>query len=314
MVASWPFEPNVSRRSGNLPGNVTTLLNLLCSLGDTVRIDAFLEYLSLGNSFHENDGESIVLAIRLLPKNRATALLHRIVAGNAREVVDACADLLARAVVAPVAFDLKPAAASLVSALPGDPARAVELVPAWRQPRAIESGVVVNVVAALSAIHPTLANAAIDTFLGWPKTYDQDAVLVPASLALARSATTGEAASRLRNACMAHLRTRIAEPLAPPADWRRDARLTCKCKFCAELSQFLAEPTLSTWILKSLQENRHHVQNTIRESRCDVNTETVRKGSPHSLVCTKNQATYERRVRQRKKDLKDLAGLEAHSN
>ena len=36
---------------------------------------------------------------------------------------------------------------------------------------------------------------------------------------------------------------------------------------------------------------------------------TDRRGRPYSLVCTKNQASYERRAKQRRQDLKDLALL-----
>src|SRR5438105_8063382 len=34
-----------------------------------------------------------------------------------------------------------------------------------------------------------------------------------------------------------------------------------------------------------------------------------RRGSPYSLMCTKNQASYDRRAAQREQDLKDLARL-----
>jgi hypothetical protein len=38
---------------------------------------------------------------------------------------------------------------------------------------------------------------------------------------------------------------------------------------------------------------------------------TDRHGRPYSLICTKNQASYERKVSQRTKDLADLAQLDA---
>jgi hypothetical protein len=37
---------------------------------------------------------------------------------------------------------------------------------------------------------------------------------------------------------------------------------------------------------------------------------TERRGSPHTLVCTKNQASYERHVAQRKQDLTHIKTLE----
>ena len=37
---------------------------------------------------------------------------------------------------------------------------------------------------------------------------------------------------------------------------------------------------------------------------------TDRHGRPYTLVCTKNQASYDRRAKQRKQDLEDLARLD----
>jgi predicted 2-oxoglutarate/Fe(II)-dependent dioxygenase YbiX len=312
MFASWPKQ---RWQPAQPPSDATRMLTLLSRLGDTERIDAFLANLTTSGLFSRGDSESVVQAMRLLPQPRASELLERVVVGNAAAALDACADLLACA-VAVGEFDLIPAAATLVSALPGDPTRMTVTEP-WKRSPATESGMVVNVLIALDRIDPALADAAVGIFLGWPKTYNPDAVLVPAALALnslSRSIpNTSPAASRLRAACAIHLRTRIAEPLAPPGDWTRAATLTCRCKYCAELSSFLADPTRQTWSLKSLQEHRSHVENTIRNSHCDLDTATLRRGSPHSLVCTKNQASYERRAQQRKKDIKDLARLEVHA-
>ena len=48
------------------------------------------------------------------------------------------------------------------------------------------------------------------------------------------------------------------------------------------------------------------MEEVLKKARSDVDTKTERRGSPHALVCTKNQASYERRVRQRKQDLADV--------
>jgi len=40
---------------------------------------------------------------------------------------------------------------------------------------------------------------------------------------------------------------------------------------------------------------------------------TDRRGRPYSLVCTKNQASYDRRAHQRQQDLAHLARLETPS-
>jgi hypothetical protein len=38
---------------------------------------------------------------------------------------------------------------------------------------------------------------------------------------------------------------------------------------------------------------------------------TQKVSRPYSLICTKNQASYEKRVKRRDKDLKDMAKIEA---
>ncbi|MCC6777637.1 MAG: hypothetical protein IT537_13555 [Hyphomicrobiales bacterium] len=106
------------------------------------------------------------------------------------------------------------------------------------------------------------------------------------------------------------MRTRIAEPLAAPTDWARASAVGCECAHCTELSRFLADRERKSWTLKAPAHERAHVEQTIKVARCDLDTRTERKGSPHGLVCTKNQASYGRRERQRTQDLANLKRLE----
>jgi hypothetical protein len=68
---------------------------------------------------------------------------------------------------------------------------------------------------------------------------------------------------------------------------------------------------LEVWRLKAREADRRHVEDSIRQGWCDVDCSTERKGSPHVLVCTKNQTSYECRVAQRRADLDDLTRLKA---
>ena len=45
-------------------------------------------------------------------------------------------------------------------------------------------------------------------------------------------------------------------------------------------------------------------------ARCDLDLTIDKRGRPYSLVCTKNQASYDRRANQRKQDLEHLAWLD----
>ncbi len=117
------------------------------------------------------------------------------------------------------------------------------------------------------------------------------------------------AVMRLRGACLDHLRARISEELAPPADWRRDSSLPCRCQNCANLARFLADPERESWTFRAVEADRAHLENSIRQARSDVDTFTDRHGRPYSLICTKNQASYQRRTKQRAQDLKDVSLL-----
>ncbi len=114
----------------------------------------------------------------------------------------------------------------------------------------------------------------------------------------------------LRAVSLSHLRARIAAPLAPPADWRRANAVSCNCEHCRQLSAYLGDPAQPVWILRAAEHVRGHVEGTIRGAHADLDTRTERRGRPYSLICTKNQASYERRAKQRVQDLADVAQLE----
>jgi hypothetical protein len=82
--------------------------------------------------------------------------------------------------------------------------------------------------------------------------------------------------------------------------------VTCRCEHCQGLARFLRSADQDVWRFKAREADRHHVEDSIRQGQLDVDCNTERKGSPHVLVCSKNQASYERRVAQRRADLDDL--------
>ena len=312
MIAQWPRDEWAAHGDG--PSDATRMLRQLIRLADTVRIDEFLADIAAAGLCRKGDNDAVLEALDLLPSPRAAALISRIVARTARTSLRACGDLLARASVARPRDQrrgLAKAAAALVEALPGDPARAAAGHP-WQRGPAVDAGLVSDLFTALVAIDESLAERAADHVLAWPKIYGLDAVLVPAVRALMGSAAARNSAAvqRLRAACLEHLRARIALPLEAPRDWTRASAVKCRCPRCSELSRFLADPERETWVFKAAEADRSHVEETIRAAHCDVDVRTDRRGRPYSLVCTKNQASYERRVKQRKQDLADLARLD----
>jgi hypothetical protein len=75
------------------------------------------------------------------------------------------------------------------------------------------------------------------------------------------------------------------------------------------LGAFLAAPDQAKWYLKAVQHRRSHVEQCVQNAACDLKLTTERRGSPHTLVATKNQASYERRAEQRRQDLEHVSAL-----
>ena len=310
MLARWPV-----RATGNvLEGRSAEALMLahLTRLQDLEHIDNMVAGAIATGAYSAQDNAALVQGLKLLAPARVGSLLLGVVRGNADLHIAGCADLLARAaVVSAWRGQLQHAAVALLDAMPGDPSRPQAQADAWRRERADAAVIYDTTRALVLAGHDdlaALADQAVTHWLAWPKTYGLDSVIVPALRLLAeRPALLDRPASqRLRAAALTHLQTRVSLDLAPPADWRRDARLTCRCEHCQSLARFLRSADQDVWRFKAREADRRHVEDSIRQGHLDVDCTTERKGSPHVLVCSKNQASYERRVAQRRADLDDL--------
>jgi hypothetical protein len=200
---------------------------------------------------------------------------------------------------------------ALLDGLPGAPNSTAAEPEPWTEREPITPGLIVDLLAAASRIDAALEARAVDHVLAWPGLYLPDHVLTPAALAFVgrASAVAWPAVGRLCEAVLQHLRRRIAEPLEPPKDLSRANPLTCSCPDCRDLGAFLLAPDRREWRLKALEIKRKHVQGSVGNEPCDIDLSTEKRGSPHTLIAIKNQASYERRVRQRRQDLELVAAL-----
>lgn len=293
------------------PSKGGELLAALCRIEDTDNIATFIVEVSVKGSYCGGDNQALSNALRLLPPVQAAELLTQLIVGNADRQADACADLLARLTtgfverlpISEAADRLRPAAQALLAALPGETGPSSPT--SGRLP--VTPALPVNLLQALCQLaEPALGEQAIELMLARPSRFSFDGILIPAALTLAGQDGAVHAWAPIRHliaACLTYLAQRIAEPLDAPADFARDSHIDCRCVYCRELTAFLADPRRSEWTLKAAQEHRSHVEESIRRHQCDLVHETVRRGSPHSLVCHKNQASFKRRVAQRQKDL-----------
>jgi 2OG-Fe(II) oxygenase superfamily len=107
--------------------------------------------------------------------------------------------------------------------------------------------------------------------------------------------------------CCKQLEALTAREPQPPADYRREAILTCKCTECKEMKRFLEDPTEAVHRFRMREERRQHLEHSAQGSDLDFRTE--RTGSPHTLVCTKNTASYRRRLAKYHQDKEHLSLL-----
>ncbi len=311
----WP-NTEWGRHRASKEGATSNLLTHLTSLGDLDEIAAFVGERVAAGAYGQQDNPALVGALGHLTAARAVELLTAVCDGNAQSQPSACADLLARCVVADrVAPDLlQPAGLALLRSLPTAPPvhRHLETgLPAARP----TATMMVDLLGALERIDATLAPTALEHALRHPDCYPMDGVLVPAALTLYADPQIRrfDSVRALRANVLDHLRRRIAEPLEPPADWRRPSAVGCTCKDCAELSRFLDDPLRPEWDFKAPEAARRHLEQSIRTNQCDLDQMTIKRSRPYTLRCKKNQASYQRCVEQRQRDLQHLASLDGDS-
>lgn len=310
MLSSWPRNDWYPRREDQR-SNAGRFLGQLVRLADTTGTALLLAALVNRRGLDVGDCTDIADALELLPRDQAATLAVGLIDSAATASLAACAALLVRIAERDRAA-ASGAGRTLVAALPSNPTH-IDAAQEWRRGPGIRPAFIVDLLTALGRIDPTLAAVSVDHLLDWPATYDFDAVLVPAVRTLLGTPQTAEQAAvrQLRDACIAHLDSRIGLPLDAPRDWQRDKNLGCNCRDCQGLAAYLGDAAQPVWVFAAAEARRRHVEATIRAARCDVDMATEKRGSPHRLICTKNQASYQRRCEQRASDLADRARLTA---
>jgi hypothetical protein len=185
----------------------------------------------------------------------------------------------------------------------------------WQRDHETRTGIPEKVIHAFIALGDTARlNCFLDHVLAEHQRYPLHEVLIPAAKAIhpwaANDAAGKSALSRLAEHCLAELRTLTAKPIQPPADWSREADFKCSCPDCKMLAKFLLDPAAKVGRFPLRKDRRQHLHRQIDSCRCDCTHITDRKGSPQTLVCTKTQTSYERRLKQYGIDQQLLRELE----
>jgi 2OG-Fe(II) oxygenase superfamily len=302
ILAHWPRPPAALDYHGR---ERAQLIGALRQLDDAVPLWTLLWDVVAAGAFTGEEGGSLVRALERFDEAQAGALLLRL-ATNAggKRFVHVATTMRSACHAKP---GLRPVGALVASIAAmrtiGDGLSDWVRSGSELERRGEGLAAVVEVAARCgdAAVSEMLAELVLADSLRWPL----DEAVVPAVLAVTKAkARAGEPAfDALRHAALIHLRARIALPLEPPSDARRSAeRLTCRCVECGQARLFLDDPSARTWSLRAAKFTREHVMERLQKAGCDVDLVMVRTGSPHILQCTKNQASYDARVAERRRD------------
>ena len=121
--------------------------------------------------------------------------------------------------------------------------------------------------------------------------------------------TSSAAYTPLWRQAAAFLLARSATAPEAPRDWRITSEIDCDCPHCAKLRAFCRNPTARTERFPLRKDLRKHLHRIIDAHRLDMSHVTERRGRPYTLVCTKNRASYQRRLTEYDKDVSWMRSL-----
>ncbi len=104
--------------------------------------------------------------------------------------------------------------------------------------------------------------------------------------------------------CKKYITHRVDNKPQPPADWTRPVPDTGgDKKRWTVLKDFLESPHQQVFDYRVNQNVRNEMEHAISRVVIDLTTETIRKGSPHTLRITKTQAAYHRQMKDWNEDV-----------
>lgn len=99
--------------------------------------------------------------------------------------------------------------------------------------------------------------------------------------------------------CIEQIKAAANLVIPEPSDWQKSDKLACHCIDCQELARFLKDPIKDEYRFSIRQDRRTHLEIEINRQQLDIDCLTNRQGRPHTLVCSKNHASYDRAIKQK---------------
>lgn len=105
------------------------------------------------------------------------------------------------------------------------------------------------------------------------------------------------------------LTQRSSAPPEKPTNWTINANVPGSSDLLVKLQAFCLNPNRRTISFKVAKASRRHIHETIKVLGLDIDHTTERKGSPHTLHCTKNRNGHKRRLAEYSEDIRYIEHL-----
>lgn len=117
-------------------------------------------------------------------------------------------------------------------------------------------------------------------------------------------------AFKVLKSCKEYIEHSVSNKPQPPTDWSRKVpETTGDKKQWKILKEFLESPHQQFFDFRVNQHERNEMEHAISRVVIDLRTETIKKGSPHTLRITKTQAAYNRQMNDWNEDVMLLEKL-----
>lgn len=321
LIKAWKGVPGCSgfRHSGQSDRR-DGMLMLLIQLGETSLLEEFISEIVIGD-YDGCENEALAAGSSLLGAKRTGQLYARLIARKMQRYHGYCVDLLKTLALPHAAtqdqewrkalLQMTQAAVSHLHEVGKkqdvDEDEWMEWHPTEKT-RPLDAELATNlldVTGILDAVE--LRAQAVNQFTARPGVFDPVTILVPT---LGTVQQWDAATSRLWEHCAKFLLRRSGHPPEFPKDWRQDVKLSCACADCRELQAFTFAPAEQTHHFRLRKDRRQHLHQMIEKHNLDMTHVTERKGSPQTLVCTKDRRSYQRRCDEYRKDIAALTALE----
>lgn len=314
VLASWPRRPSRWGESREVQG----LLDTVAALGEPDLVGRFLGQV-LAKDASADPGTSFVKTCQEYGWKIAREPLRALFRDAGAESMERNVRLLERVCLADTPEDA--AWSDLREVLAGEYVARLEAidtdasVPLWKLYN-LKRPVILAALARslLAARGNEVLDRVVDRITNTPKLYPIEGVLIPALVSLAPELKEGSkpfppALKRWIAVCREHLESLTAQAPREPKDWRREGKVSCACADCRELVKFLENPDEQSHRFSIRENRRRHLEEKIRQHKLDLDCTTDRTRSPHTLVCTKNTASYQAAMKKYNQEKERLATL-----